>query len=221
MSATAALKMDHIYRFQRHVYDATRAYYLFGRDRMIAELDADRGQPAVLEIACGTGRNLIKAARQYPNTQLFGFDISQQMLQSARSAIKKNSFASRVTLASGDATNFDGGQLFGVNRFDRIFISYALSMIPDWRACVLNAVRHLAPGGRLLIVDFGTFDSYPAQFRQAQHAWLKCFSVEPIAALEHELSAIAAGHSLDYHGRQLYRGYSVIATLARQDERLT
>ena len=32
----AARHMDGIYRYQRHIYDLTRKYYLLGRDRMIA-----------------------------------------------------------------------------------------------------------------------------------------------------------------------------------------
>ena len=35
--------MDGIYRGQRHIYDATRKYYLFGRDRLIAGLALQDG----------------------------------------------------------------------------------------------------------------------------------------------------------------------------------
>ena len=31
-------RMNRVYRWQRHVYDAARRCYLLGRDRMIAEL---------------------------------------------------------------------------------------------------------------------------------------------------------------------------------------
>ena len=45
--------------------------------------------------------------------------------------------------------------LFGRDGFDRIFISYSLSMIPPWRRTVVAALDALAPGGSLHIVDFG------------------------------------------------------------------
>ena len=49
--------MNATYRRQRWIYDATRKYYLFGRDHLIKTLDPPEGG-TVLEIACGTGRNL-------------------------------------------------------------------------------------------------------------------------------------------------------------------
>lgn len=66
--------MDGIYRYQRYIYDATRKYYLLGRDRM---LDGLKPPPngSILEVGCGTGRNLILAAKRYPDAQLYGFDI--------------------------------------------------------------------------------------------------------------------------------------------------
>ena len=61
----AAVRMDRMYRRQRYIYDATRKFYLLGRDATIAELGA-RASDSVLEIGCGTGRNLVKMARRYP-----------------------------------------------------------------------------------------------------------------------------------------------------------
>ena len=72
--------MDQVYRHQRYIYDVTRKYYLFGRDRLIRELDLKPGEH-VVEIGCGTARNLIRIARRYPGTQLYGLDASQEMLK--------------------------------------------------------------------------------------------------------------------------------------------
>ena len=57
--------MDRVYRDQRHIYDLTRKYYLLGRDGLIADLDVPAGG-AVLEIGCGTGRNLIAVGKAWP-----------------------------------------------------------------------------------------------------------------------------------------------------------
>jgi S-adenosylmethionine-diacylgycerolhomoserine-N-methlytransferase len=78
--------MDAIYRSQRHIYDLTRKYYLLGRDALIAGI-APPPSGLVLEVGCGTGRNLIAAARAFPNARYFGIDISAAMLETARAKI--------------------------------------------------------------------------------------------------------------------------------------
>ena len=80
---THAALMDQTYRHHRRIYDLTRAWFLLGRDHLIADLDVPAGG-RVLEIACGTGRNLDHIARRYPGCALCGLDISEQMLASAR-----------------------------------------------------------------------------------------------------------------------------------------
>jgi S-adenosylmethionine-diacylgycerolhomoserine-N-methlytransferase len=206
--------MDAIYRNQRHVYDATRKYYLLGRDRLIADLAAGEGT-TVLEAACGTGRNLIVAARRYPQARFFGFDISAEMLKQARRNVEKAGLGNRIALAQADATEFDPAALFGVERFDRIFLSYALSMIPPWRAAIGEATRHLAAGGALHVVDFGGQEQLPGWFRAGLTAWLAQFHVEPRMELEAVLreAAKGAGASLSFNG--LYRDYARYGVMQR------
>ncbi|MDP3319209.1 MAG: class I SAM-dependent methyltransferase, partial [Bosea sp. (in: a-proteobacteria)] len=74
--------MDAIYRHQRHIYDASRKFYLLGRDRLIDDLAPPEGG-SVLEIGCGTGRNLVRIAQAYPGRACFGLDVSSAMLETA------------------------------------------------------------------------------------------------------------------------------------------
>ncbi len=75
--------MNNMYRYTRHVYDASRKFYLLGRDRLINELAAQPGE-IVIEVGCGTARNLIKMAQKYPATRFYGLDASEEMLKTAR-----------------------------------------------------------------------------------------------------------------------------------------
>ena len=120
MSDAAAL-MDRMYRRQRHIYDATRKFYLLGRDATIAALDPPAGA-SVLEIGCGTGRNLVKTARRYPEAQIFGLDVSHEMLESARASVARAGLAGRIRVAQADATNFDALAVFGRPHFERVVI---------------------------------------------------------------------------------------------------
>lgn len=201
--------MDATYRYQRLFYDATRAYYLLGRDHLIGHLDPPR-HGKVLELACGTGRNLDKIIRRYPETQLFGLDISREMLRSAEVKL-----AGRANLAFGDACHFDGRATLGAARFDRIVLSFGLSMIPDWRAAVTNALRHLAANGEVHIVDFGTLSRLPVWFDKALIAWLQRFHVVPVSDLADFLDRIAGENGLAMSHRSLYRDYAQYAVLRR------
>lgn len=204
--------MDSVYRTQRHFYDVTRKYYLLGRDGLIADLAPPPGA-SVLEIGCGTGRNLVAVGKAWPEAELFGIDISDAMLETARASTAKAGVA--AVLAQGDACDFDAAGLFGRGTFDRVFISYALSMIPDWKAALLQAARCVAPGGRLEVVDFGQQDRLPGLWRRALFGWLAQFHVTPRAELGRVMAALAKETGSAGHCRSLYRGYAIRGGLAR------
>jgi len=210
--ADAQTAMDRMYRRQRHIYDLTRKFYLLGRDELIAALAPPAGA-TVLEIACGTGRNLIRAARRYPDARFFGFDVSEEMLATARANVAAAGLSGRIALARGDATAFDPQAPFGVAGFDRVFVSYALSMIPPWRQACAEAAARLKPAGALHIVDFGDQGALPGWFRDALRAWLARFDVTPRLDLEPELGAIAKAYRLRLAFRPLYRRYAFLASL--------
>ena len=211
--ATSA--MDAMYRYQRHIYDLTRKYYLLGRDLMIAKLDARPGT-RVLEIGCGTGRNLISAAEAYPRTRFFGLDVSHEMLISAQQSIAKAGLSERVQVAHADATDFDPAALLGVSKFERVFISYTLSMIPAWESVVDSAVKLLAPGGELHIVDFGGQEHLPGWFRTVLRRWLEKFCVTPRDELETTLRYSAAREGLHLTMARPCLGYAQHAILKNE-----
>lgn len=199
--------MDGIYKSQRHIYDITRKYYLLGRDLLIDNLKPENGH-RVVEIGCGTGRNLIAAAKKYPHAQFYGLDISEEMLATARASIEKAKMSDRITLRQADASEFRLTDLFGFEKADRVFFSYTLSMIPPWEKAIAQGFEALSEEGTLHIVDFGQQEELPAWFRSILMKWLALFHVEP----RQGLMAIATELSKQ-HGRQdsfspLYKGYA-------------
>jgi S-adenosylmethionine-diacylgycerolhomoserine-N-methlytransferase len=204
--------MDRIYGGQRFIYDATRRPYLLGRAALIESLDPPAGGQ-VLEIGCGTAWNLIRAAKRYPDAQLHGLDVSSVMLETARGAIARAGLAGRITEEQAQATCFRPGELFGRATFDRVFLSYSLSMIPDWPSAATRAMDSLGRGGTLDILDFGQCDELPAAFRRLLFAWLARFSVTPIADLELELGRLAHARGFACRVAGSHRGYAVRAQL--------
>ncbi|MEM5501088.1 class I SAM-dependent methyltransferase [Ahrensia kielensis] len=206
--------MDTIYGKQRYFYDATRKFYLLGRDQILQRLAVPQSG-TMLEIACGTGRNLCLGAKLYPTAKLYGLDISEEMLKSAKANLQRTGLHDKVQLAKGDATNFDGATLFDVSKFDRILLSYAVSMIPDWEVTIEHAAHQLKPGGELWIVDFGNQTKLPNWFKNALYGWLRKFHVQP----RQELETVARRVARTVHGTAefgtLYRGYAQFTVIKK------
>jgi S-adenosylmethionine-diacylgycerolhomoserine-N-methlytransferase len=201
--------MDGMYRYQRHFYDLTRKYYLLGRDKTIRGLNVPEGG-SLLEVGCGTGRNMALAHKRFPTAKLYGLDISQEMLISAR-----KTFATKATIPDfrvADATAFTPRE-FATTGFDRILISYALSMIPDWERAVDAAIAALNPGGELHIVDFGQQEGLPAWFRHILKSWLAKFHVTPRANLREVLDSQAHENNASLTFETIGGGYAWRATI--------
>ncbi|RAI44226.1 class I SAM-dependent methyltransferase [Rhodoplanes roseus] len=212
MAADATDRMNRMYRRQRHLYDATRKYYLLGRDDLIEGLKPAAGQ-RVLEIGCGTGRNLVRAAQRWPEARFFGIDVSTEMLDSAMEAIARARVARRVRIAHADATTFDPAAVFGEAAFERVYFSYTLSMIPDWHAALDRALALVAPGGELQVVDFGGQEGLPGGLKTMLRTWLALFDVTPRDHLETRLATQARALGAVLTVERPYRGYAQRAVL--------
>ena len=174
-----AAQMDDNYRWQRHIYDLTRRYYLFGRDRLLRQLAPQPGE-CILEAGCGTARNLLLLAERQPRARFFGLDASALMLETAAAHLAQSGVGERITLRCGLAERLDHRTTFGLQkRFDAVFYSYALSMIPPWRSALAAGWENLRPGGRLLVVDFWDLGGLPRWCGWALRAWLGRFHTHP------------------------------------------
>jgi S-adenosylmethionine-diacylgycerolhomoserine-N-methlytransferase len=185
--------MDRMYRLQRYFYDITRKYYLFGRDRLIAQMPVAPGD-RVLEMGCGTGRNLVLLARKHPRAQFFGVDAANVMIDTAQGKVARNNLQHNIVLRQGLAENLDAAAWFNIPTFDRIFFSYSLSMIPTWPDAIEAALKNLAPGGEIWVVDFWDQAGYPKPFAKLLTLWLSLFHVHHRPELLAHLEKLAAEH---------------------------
>jgi S-adenosylmethionine-diacylgycerolhomoserine-N-methlytransferase len=206
--------MNDLYRIQRHFYDATRKLFLPGRDSLLDRIDVPP-QGAALEIGCGTGRNLIKLARRFPEAHFYGVDISSEMLRTARRKILQSGLT-QIHIELADAETFDPRRLFGLSgNFDAVVFSYSLSMIADWRKAVDIAFRNLTLNGSLYIVDFWDQEGWPAPVRRLLVRWLSFFHVRyETGMIDYLISLAKAGASLRV--QPLFGRYAFIATLSRK-----
>ena len=209
--------MDKMYRWTRYVYDASRKYYLLGRDYLIDNLGAKDGE-TICEVGCGTARNLIKIYRKYPKTRLFGIDASDEMLKTASDNLKRDKLLEKITVKQGFSQSFDPNSLFNLEKpLDKIVLSYALSIIPPWQESVDHALELIRPGGEIHIVDFGGQDELPPYFRKFLFWWLDKFHVYHKPEILEYLKRLEYEKKGELQYKSLYKGYAYHAVFKKND----
>jgi ubiquinone/menaquinone biosynthesis C-methylase UbiE len=125
------------------------------------EAAVGEGSPgAMLDLGTGTGRMLERIAPKFGRA--VGVDASHAMLAVARANLEKAGLA-RVELRQGDihALPFTRGS------FDLVIIHQVLHFLDDPGRALREAAAMLAPGGRLIVVDFAPHEM---EFLRSEHA---------------------------------------------------
>lgn len=206
----AAELMDEQYRYQRYVYDWSRKYYLFGRDQLLDQINL-KPHETLLEIGCGTGRNLIKLHQRYPNHTLYGVDASHLMLQHANAKLGNLPQSYRVLLKQGLAQDLTLSYFKRSQGFEHIVFSYVLSMIPAWRQAFEQALLLLKHQGTIHLVDFADQSTSPPLVRKALQHWLKWFNVHPDPSVPKYLANLAQASHAQLDVNFLLGRYAMIA----------
>lgn len=140
-----AARLEAFYGPQAARYDAFRERLLHGRAELLARLAPPAGSHLV-ELGAGTGRNVEFLGERARELDLTLVDLCPSLLSVAR---RRHADANNVNVVEADAARWQP-----VRRADCVLLSYALTMMPDWRGVLDNAHRMLAPGGSIAVVDF-------------------------------------------------------------------
>jgi ArsR family transcriptional regulator len=137
--------------FKAHAgdWDKIRTLHVAERD-VEAAMDAALGRgPFDLLVDLGTGTGRILELFGPRATRVLGFDINHAMLAYARMKLERAGL-SHAQVRHGDLHNVplpDGAA-------DAVVLHQVLHFLDDPAAAVAEAARLLAPGGKLLVVDF-------------------------------------------------------------------
>ncbi|MGD8207161.1 MAG: class I SAM-dependent methyltransferase [Thiohalocapsa sp.] len=146
-------RLQAFYGPQARHYDAFRERLLHGRRDLVESLELPAGA-RVVELGGGTGRNLLffgdRLAR-FARVELV--DLCPALLEQARA---RTASMENVHLVNADAVTYRPDE-----PVDCVYLSYSLTMIPDWRGALDNALAMLRPGGLLGVVDFYVAGSSP------------------------------------------------------------
>jgi len=158
--------MEGYYRLQADIYDITRPFFLFDRTKVFRELNLKPGQ-IILEVGCGTGCNISHLVDNGgASSKIYGLDCSESMLRKAKEKVDKYSWKN-VTLIEEFAEKYTLPE-----KADMIIFSYSLTMIPDWKGALDNAMANLKKDGRIVILDFYVWNKMTCFF-DFWKSWLR------------------------------------------------
>jgi ubiquinone/menaquinone biosynthesis C-methylase UbiE len=147
-------------------YDYVPAYAERADVTFFVDAARDSGGP-VLEVGCGTGRVLLPTARA--GIEITGLDLSHNMLSVLRERLtaEEPETQARVRLVEGDMRDFDLGQTFPLVTIPFRPFQHLVS-VEEQMACLGTILRHLQPGGRLILDLFNP--SLPALMDDSRSA---------------------------------------------------
>jgi demethylmenaquinone methyltransferase/2-methoxy-6-polyprenyl-1,4-benzoquinol methylase len=143
-------------------YDFITGFLSYGQDRRwkrrVIELARVTRDDRVLDLACGTGDLLFEAAHARPRAMV-GLDVTYRMLELARGRERRQDRRQetedrgphpRAAWLTGDMTALP----FRSSEFTLITTGYGLRNVPHLDRTLAEIHRVLAPGGRMLSLDF-------------------------------------------------------------------
>ena len=104
----------------------------------------------VLDLCTGTAGVAMQTARTH-HCRVVGVDLSPKMLGRAQHNLSSSGLASQVALVLGRAENL----AFADDCFDAVCVTFLLRYVDDPESTMLEIIRVLKPGGRLLSLEFG------------------------------------------------------------------
>jgi demethylmenaquinone methyltransferase/2-methoxy-6-polyprenyl-1,4-benzoquinol methylase len=118
---------------------------IFWRRALARRLLALEPPGRFLDLACGSGDQIIAAHKLWPKAHLTGLDFSRPMLDLA--SAKVDGFPASLVLGDILEPPFDD------DSFDSISISFGLRNVADREELYRQAYRILKPGGRFLVLE--------------------------------------------------------------------
>ena len=139
-------------------YDLLNRLLSFGVDvrwrRKLASQMPSRSQGAVLDLATGTGDVMLTLDRCLGDSwRIIGADFTMPMLKVAKVKLASRG-STRLHLTAGDAMSMP----FADSAFKAVTIAFGLRNLPDRAWALGEILRVLAPGGRLIILEFSPMD---------------------------------------------------------------
>ena len=104
---------------------------------------------SMLEIGCGTGLDLVHFGQTHPSRDIYGIDVSAEMIQRTRDRIKTSGC---TNIEARQGSEIEIHTLFPHQTFDVIYVFFgALNTTEDLRRAARHISEALNPGGHLVL----------------------------------------------------------------------
>ena len=138
-------KLNQFYKSQAALYDAYRQNMLHGKKKLIPSIPFNNDD-TLLILAGGTGDILDHMPYANKFKKIVLVDLCGELLKVAK---EKRGSIQNFNIVHHDATTF-----ISEEKFDKIIITYSLTMIPSWMKAVDIIKKNLKYGGYLGVSDF-------------------------------------------------------------------
>jgi len=201
--------LDAYQRWAKYYDLAVILYYLAGMRigrwrQMVMDALALRHGDTVIEIGCGTGLNFARLEQAVgPGGRIIGIDISEAMLDVARARIHRAGWRN-VELVRCAAADYR----FPDN-VDGIFAAGVLTYEPEFDDVVAHGAKALAPGRRLVVLDYKRPDGWQRHLAPLFTALGSAFGVSQ-ALMERRIWESVQRHLRNTQMTELYGGFVYI-----------
>ena len=135
-------------------YDRVNRILSFGIDqrwrKKLAQELPEGTELQLLDLATGTGDQLIALMQTGKFTSAMGIDLAEEMLNKGKEKIARTPFANLVDLQVGSALQIPTEEKV----FDCVTISFGIRNVSDPLVCLKEMKRVLAPKGKAFILEF-------------------------------------------------------------------
>lgn len=142
-------------------YDFLNHFLSLGIDhlwrRRLVKMMKKQPPSRVLDIATGTGDLAVAVAKAFPNAQVIGADISENMLEIGKQKMLKKKLNNRVLMEMGDSENLK----YEKGSFDAVTVAFGVRNYEDLQKGLDEMYRVTQVGGWVYILEFSKPSAFP------------------------------------------------------------
>lgn len=111
-----------------------------------------RSQPkSIMDVATGTGDLAIAMAKRVEGAHILGVDLSEEMLQVARTKINRLGLEERIEVSKGDAENLS---FVASDSIDAATVAFGVRNFENLEGGLSEIYRTLKSGGKFVVLEF-------------------------------------------------------------------